>query len=113
MVKVYVGRMWGVSAKRLVVVRRLAQDQSILSEKDLYHFERHSPEGFSWGTTGHGAADLALSILFNHMRAEPHREIYHLFKKTFISNFDLNEWSMTSDEIDTWLKPRLARGDND
>lgn len=110
--KIYVGRMWGVSAKRLVIVRRLSQDQSVLSEKDLYHFARHSDEGFSWGTTGPGAADLALSILFDHMRAEPSREIYHLFKQTFISNFDLNEWSMSSDAIDKWLKPRLAREGN-
>ena len=44
----------------------------------LKHVVFHSPTGFSWGYGGSGPADLALSILADHLGENPtENDLYH------------------------------------
>lgn len=68
----------------------------------LRHRARHSPDGFAWGYGGSGPADLALSILWDHLGREPSLSLYMDFKWDFVAKFG-STWALTSQEIDEWL----------
>ncbi len=88
----------------------------------------HSPSGMAWGYGGSGPADLALSILADHLGEAdalptPERYDHALakeiqrtrawmlhqdFKWQFIAPLDQGAgWTITAAAIDAWLAPRL------
>ena len=73
----------------------------------LTHHIYHSPDGFNWGYGGSGPADLARSILWDHLGKEPSRSLYMDFKDQFISGWK-DEWEITSEEILNWINKRGA-----
>lgn len=73
------------------------------TEKPLQHRIRHSPTGLEWGYSGSGPADLALSILWDHLGKEPKRIDYMRFKDNFVSGWG-NEWEIDSETIGGWLE---------
>ncbi len=63
----------------------------------------HSPDGFSWGYSGSGPAQLALAMLLketDHVRAEKY---YMDFKNDIIAGFDKEGFTFTSVLISEWL----------
>jgi hypothetical protein len=60
--------------------------------RPLQHRVRHSPDGFEWGYSGSGPADLALAILWHALGSEPARDLYHQFKHEIISTLRTDRW---------------------
>lgn len=68
------------------------------------HVRRHSPDGFEWGYSGSGPAQLALALLCNalHVQSEAER-LYQDFKREIIAALAKDEWQLTHDEIVRWV----------
>lgn len=77
-----------------------------VNDKPLKHRVYHSPAGFEWGYGGSGPADLARSILWDYLGKEPPRVLYQNFKDTFVATWG-NEWRITSQEIQEWIKEKM------
>jgi hypothetical protein len=73
--------------------------------KPLRQIVRHSPTGMEWGYPGSGPADTALSIMsdFFEGNMELADAFYFQFKWDFVAKWG-NEWKVTDEEIDEWLK---------
>jgi hypothetical protein len=71
----------------------------------LPHKLRHSPSGYAWSYGGSGPADLARSLLWDHLGREPSAALYQEFKWDFVARFD-DTWTLTAEEIDAWLAKR-------
>jgi hypothetical protein len=66
----------------------------------------HSPTGFEWGYNGSGPAQLSLAILLDVLKDEEKAvQHYQEFKGAFVSKWQ-SEWTITEDEIFTWLEGR-------
>ena len=93
--------------------------------KPLRHVAYHSPDGMSWGYSGSGCADLALSILAHHLgeywvtgaylrrltlaKETPLCWTFHQdFKRHFIASLSGDAWEITSQEITEWLLQQKA-----
>lgn len=75
------------------------------------HLVRHSPDGFEFGYSGSGAADLARSIVGREMGLEdPPPVIYQGFNQAFIAPLegDGPHW-LDAHEVREWIAER--RGD--
>jgi len=83
----------------LVTVSEFGKDEP------LTHHVYHSPDGFNWGYGGSGPADLARSILWDHLGKEPSHSLYQDFKFHFVSGWK-DEWEITSEEIQNWMDKR-------
>jgi hypothetical protein len=77
----------------------------------LKHEVRHSPDGFSWGYSGSGPADLARSILADHLGFVPHPAIYQRFKAAHVARWEqAKPWQITSEEIAVFLaQPEMQK----
>ena len=73
----------------------------------LAHRVRHSPTGFEWGYGGSGPADLARSILWEHLGEEPPLMLYQKFKWDFVAKWPPEGWEVTEKEIDEWMTSLL------
>jgi hypothetical protein len=62
--------------------------------RPLQHRMRHSPDGFEWGFSGSGPADLALAILWHALGREPDPLLYHQFKYEIISTLRTDRWAI-------------------
>lgn len=72
--------------------------------RPLKHEIRHSPAGFSWGFGGSGPADLARSILADHLGFVPSPHVYQAFKGDRVARWPIGgAWSISAAEIDEWL----------
>ena len=76
-----------------------------VNSEPLKHRIYHSPDGFNWGYGGSGPADLARSILWDFIGAEPTPGLYQDFKFHFVSGWK-DKWEITSEEIQNWLDKR-------
>ncbi|MGH7980129.1 MAG: DUF6166 domain-containing protein [Limisphaerales bacterium] len=69
---------------------------------DLYN---HSPDGFEWGYSGSGPAQLALAIVADYLaNDEAALVIYQSFKFTVVSALPEKEWTLSGDEIEATLE---------
>jgi len=75
--------------------------------KPLEHHVCHSPTGFGWGHGGDGPADLARSILWDFIGAEPTPSLYQDFKYHFVLGWK-DTWEITSEEIQNWMNKKGA-----
>src|SRR4051794_28048848 len=74
------------------------------SVKRLRHQIRHSSAGLGWGYGGSGAADLARSILADHLGYIPHPAIYQQFKWQHVARWEQGKpWQITAAEIQLFL----------
>ena len=75
----------------------------------------HTPDGLEWAYGGSGPADLALSILANYFGEEPSKvELFYgrckcwdphqAFKREFITTAPKEGFSISSEQIEDWLK---------
>lgn len=72
----------------------------------LVHRVRHSPDGFQWGYGGSGPADLARSILWDHLGHEPAPDLYQSFKRDYVARWPMHEgecWRIESYDLMLWL----------
>ena len=77
----------------------------------------HSPE-FAWGYDGNGPAQLALSMLVDHLGGESvpgvrakAEKLYQQFKAECIQKLPGRDgWTITSDEIERWISETQACG---
>jgi hypothetical protein len=70
----------------------------------LEHRVHHSPDGFSWGYAGSGPADLARSILADHLGYVPPPGVYQEFKRVHVARWEQGRpWAITSQQIDAWI----------
>lgn len=81
----------------------IATDRYSARSKELPHRVRHSPTGFEWGYGGSGPADLARSILWDHLGLEPASILYQRFKQDWVSKWPKSGFTIDSQEIDEWL----------
>lgn len=88
-----------------VTVLEQFEDKKYIPIERLKHRIYHSPTGFEWGYLGSVPSDLARSILWDHLGEEPTRVLYMDFKEKFVSGWK-DEWEITSEEIQNWIKER-------
>lgn len=115
----YYGKRTVVGGPERVMVRA-DMGAGVVLTHPLLHRELHSPTGFQWGYGGSGPADLALSILLDHLGESPTQAqlergqpvawaLHQAFKWDFVAGFG-DEWELTSDRINHWLAdPAQAR----
>jgi hypothetical protein len=80
----------------------------------LRHRQRHSPDGFEMGYGGGGPAELARSIMWDHLGQEPHPACYQDFKWAVVAAADRNRntgLDITSETIDAWIESWRRQGD--
>lgn len=71
------------------------------------HEFRHSPEGFQWGYSGSGPAELARAILVALYPEDPvvrHPGCYQRFKAQVIAVLREDGFSLTSQQVDSWYR---------
>jgi hypothetical protein len=69
---------------------------------DLYN---HSPDGFEWGYSGSGPAQLALAILADHLGNGALAVAHHQeFKFRVVAGFSEQEWVLTTDDVSQALQ---------
>lgn len=72
----------------------------------LEHRVLHSPDGFSWGYGGSGPADLARSILWDAVGAEPAPWLTQEFKGRFVAKWPMHEgecWRISIQTVMAWV----------
>lgn len=107
MTTIYRGRNEGTdtTGPHTVTVQRDGQ-----GERPLVHQVHHSPDGFSWGYEGSGPADLARSILTDHLGRIPAPRLYQRFKRAFVARWPAGSpWQITDDGIEAFLGEALMR----
>ena len=85
---------------KLLLKARMSADLSPEPSQDVVN---HSPDGFNWGYSGSGPAQLALGLLLD---GTENREIaskyYQLFKADAVAQFGEN-WEISEASIRRWL----------
>ena len=98
--KVYRGNKSGYDRQVEVVEGSVSADLSPEPSQDVVN---HSPDGFNWGYSGSGPAQLALGLLLD---VTGDREIasryYQLFKADAVAQFG-ESWEITEVAIRRWL----------
>lgn len=82
------------------VVRR---NGTVLPSEPSKGIRNHSPDGFQWGYSGSGSAQLALALLYD-VTGDKRLSLKHHqnFKRAFVAKWSDN-WSITAKEIANWL----------
>jgi len=74
-----------------------------------YEVKRFTQFGFEWTYYGASPQQLALAILFDYLGDKDRAiRLSESFMKEVIANFD-NDWTMTSDQIDVFLRQKEQR----
>jgi hypothetical protein len=82
--------------------------QPLDSRQDL---RNHSPDGFEWGYTGSGPAQLALALLADHLGDSVKAiELYQEFKFSVVAGFSRDGWILTTRDIDRALAKLRVSG---
>jgi hypothetical protein len=73
-----------------------------------YEVKQFTKRGFEWTYEGTSPQQLALAILFDYT-GDPQRAVAlsEPFMKDVVANFD-NDWQLTGDEMDDFLRGRRA-----
>ena len=81
---------------------KVLADGRLLS--DRVELRRYADMGFEWGYEGPEPRQLACALLMDHT-GDLHfsADSSESFMKAMVANFD-NEWSVTSTDIDDWLR---------
>ena len=95
----------------VVVVR---PDHSSYVLDPAFQLACKSPTGFEWGYAGSGPAQLALAILWDHLKDEPSRtkyyaetkalRLYQDFKFRVVAKLPMDYWKLTSLDIEDEIK---------
>ena len=85
--------------------REVSVDGQILSPRPSKKIVNHSPDGFCWGYSGSGPAQLALAICLKILGREMAIQIYQGFKSQVIAilpkeDFDIEIWIAENGKLD-------------
>ena len=70
-----------------------------------YEIKRFTKFGFEWTYEGESPQQLALAILYDHLGDKDRAiRLSEPFMKKIVANLD-NDWTLTGQEIDTFLRP--------
>jgi hypothetical protein len=73
-----------------------------------YEIKRFTKYGFEWTYDGESPRQLALAILFDHLGSRERAvALSERYMKDVVANLD-NEWRITGDEIDDYLRRQGA-----
>ena len=78
-------------------------DGKLLSPVPSQKVYNHSPDGFMWGYSGSGPAQLALAIMLAYTTEEIAVEIYQDFKDEVIATIPQKDFEIKLD-IERWIK---------
>jgi hypothetical protein len=98
---IYVGQIIRTEKGGMLVLRNGLP----LSPEPSQKIVNHSPDGFSWGFSGSGPAQLALGLLLD-VTHDPSlaRDHHQCFKAVIIAGLDKDRsWTLTSTAILSWL----------
>jgi len=79
----------------------------LLSPKHSQKIINHSPDGFSWGYSGSGPAQLALAILLTCTTEDDARRLHQVFKSEVVATWPQKNFSRTF-PVMRWLKQKGA-----
>jgi hypothetical protein len=69
-----------------------------------HDLRNHSPNGFEWGYSGSGPAQLALAILADHLGDNARAQaLYQDFKSAVVAGFQGDEWRLNNQQVETAL----------
>lgn len=89
--------------KGIIKTRDIFIDGKKLSPKKSQQVINHSPDGFNWGYSGSGPAQLSLAILLEITDIDIAKRLYQAFKWEFITNLSKNDFTLVIN-INKWLK---------
>ena len=94
----------GVRRRDHVSVVRVDEGQTPVELPARFDLRNHSPDGFEWGYSGSGPAQLALAIVADATGDNDQAQLlYQDFKDAVVAHLDHDGW-----EIDAgWVKLRL------
>ncbi len=73
-----------------------------------YDLRNHSPDGFCWGYTGSGPAQLALALLADAVGSDVALKLYQRFKDAEVARWPQNrDWTYTRSQARAWAKGQL------
>lgn len=76
--------------------------------EDLPHVDRHSPDGFEWGFSGSGPADLAFSILLAVTGDSGLATgLYQGFKQDVVSRLEHLGWVLSVADVRRWIETEI------
>lgn len=66
-----------------------------------FDLRNHAPDGFEWGYSGSGPAQLALALCADVLTGQPDRalRVYQTFKSLEIATIQTNEWTLTELDV--------------
>jgi len=74
------------------------------AERPLQHRALHSPEGFSWGYSGSGPADLAYAILQRELVEDVPSDVYLLFRDEVVSRLPVDGFQLPAPAVWDWIR---------
>ena len=106
----YYSRRVPASGHQPVFKKLLPDGESVkLSPEPSQRLYNHSPDGFQWGYTGSGPAQLALALLLDATSSpEMAQSYYQEFKWDKVAAWG-DEWMITRGEILRWLELQKTR----
>lgn len=93
------GRLTGRMADRQVWI-----DEDRIDPTYSLEYVRHSPDGFNWGYSGSGPAQLAFAVLLAMFGAEIAMAHYQEFKRVFIANLPPTNFAIDISEVNEWMR---------
>ena len=102
--KVYVGfRPGGPDSNEVNV--SVVEDGDARELDGRLDLKSHSPSGFRWGSSGTGAAQLALAILADATGSDDYAaRHHHWFKLEVVSVLPREAWKLTGGEVMAWTE---------
>ena len=68
-----------------ISTRRIRIDNELLTPAHSRRIYNHSPDGFNWGHSGSGPAQLALALLLKYLPIDDAVQYYQAFKQTTVA----------------------------
>ena len=108
--KVYVGfRPGGPDSNEVNV--SVVEDGDARELDGRLDLKSHSPSGFRWGSSGNGAAQLALAILADATGSDDYAaRHHHWFKLEVVSVLPREAWKLTGGEVMAWNRAAPSPG---
>ena len=78
-------------------------NNNALSPELSQELRNHSPDGFEWGYSGSGCAQLALAILLDCTNKDIALRYYQPFKEYVIVNAPKEGFKINSDHVKAWI----------
>lgn len=91
-----------------VIMKRDADGAAYVNIPHL--IQLHSPDGFEWGYSGSGPAELALNVLALYITPYFAKILHQDFKREVIQNIPHEGGELKAWDIHVWIKGRIERG---